>query len=238
MDNFQIETAQNATIFQNIAAISDRILAFILDVLILGLYVILISIFFSEVQIGEDYYFVFVITVGLPIIFYHLLWEVLWNGKSPGKAVMQLRVIKLDGSKPAFSNYLLRWVMRLVDISVTSGALAIVSILLNGKGQRIGDIAAGTTVITEKKTITLSDTVFMELPNEYQPKYPQVLVFKDEEMQTMKSIFVKAKMERNHHIILKLSSKAAKVMEVQFEETPIQFIDTILKDYTFYTQQQ
>jgi len=238
MDNFQIETAQNATIFQNIAAISDRILAFILDVLILGLYVILISIFFSEVQIGEDYYFVFVITVGLPIIFYHLLWEGLWNGKSPGKAVMQLRVIKLDGSKPAFSNYLLRWVMRLVDISVTSGALAIVSILLNGKGQRIGDIAAGTTVITEKKTITLSDTVFMELPNEYQPKYPQVLVFKDEEMQTMKSIFVKAKMERNHHIILKLSSKAAKVMEVQFEETPIQFIDTILKDYTFYTQQQ
>jgi len=238
MDNFQIETAQNAIIFQNVAAIGDRVLAYILDVLIIAVYVILWSIFFSEVKIGEDYYFVFMITVGLPIFLYHLLWEMLWNGRSPGKAAMQLRVVKLDGSKPAFSNYLLRWVLRLVDISVTSGALAIVSILLNGKGQRIGDIAAATTVISEKKTITLSDTVLMELPKEYQPKYPQVLVFKDAEMQTIKSIFAKARVERNHNIILKLSCKAAKVMEVQFEENPMQFIDTILKDYTYYTQQQ
>lgn len=233
-----METAQNVNISQNVAAIGDRILAFVLDVLIIAVYLILLSIFFSEVQKVGDYYFVFLITIGLPVFLYHLLWEMLWNGRSPGKAAMQLRVVKLDGSKPAFSNYLLRWVLRLVDISVTSGALAIVSILLNGKGQRIGDIAAATTVISEKKTITLSDTVFMELPKEYQPKYPQVLVFKDTEMQTIKSIFTKAKVERNHNIILKLSGKAAKVMEVQFEENPIQFIDTILKDYTFYTQQQ
>ncbi|PKP26348.1 MAG: RDD family protein [Bacteroidetes bacterium HGW-Bacteroidetes-2] len=237
MDNFQMETAQNVNIYQNVSEIGDRILAFVLDMLFISLYIIFWSIFFSGIQIPEDYYFLFLITISLPVFLYHLLFEMLWNGRSPGKAVMQLRVVKLDGSKPAFSNYLLRWLLRIVDISITSGALAIVTILLNGKGQRIGDIAAATMVISEKKTILLLDTIIMDLPKEYQPKYPQVLIFKDIEIQNIKSIFTKAKEERNHNIILKLSSKAAQVMEVQFEENPMQFIDTILKDYNYYTQQ-
>ncbi len=232
-----METAQNVNIYQNVSEIGDRILAFVLDMLFISLYIIFWSIFFSGIQIPEDYYFLFLITISLPVFLYHLLFEMLWNGRSPGKAVMQLRVVKLDGSKPAFSNYLLRWLLRIVDISITSGALAIVTILLNGKGQRIGDIAAATMVISEKKTILLLDTIIMDLPKEYQPKYPQVLIFKDIEIQNIKSIFTKAKEERNHNIILKLSSKAAQVMEVQFEENPMQFIDTILKDYNYYTQQ-
>src|SRR5690554_3931672 len=133
MDNFQIETAQNVNILQNVAGVGERILAFLIDGLVMGLYIFLIIFVFSNLELGDDYLMIFGMAIGLPIFLYHLLWEMLWNGQSPGKAAMGLRVVKLDGTKPAFSNYLIRWLLRVVDISVTSGSLALVTILLNGK---------------------------------------------------------------------------------------------------------
>lgn len=237
MDNFQIETAQNVTISQNIAGIGDRILAYIIDSVLIGIYLFIVVFLLGITELGQDYIFLFLMTVGLPLFLYHLLWETFWNGQSPGKAALKIRVVKLDGSKPAFSNYLLRWLLRLVDISFTSGALAVVTILINGKGQRLGDIAAATTVITEKKVSSISDTLLVELPEGYIPKYPQVTVFNDTEIQTIKSIYNNARRAGNHNIILKLSEKVAGVLEVTTTERPIQFIDTVIKDYNFYTRQ-
>ncbi len=237
MDNFQIETAQNVTITQNIAGIGDRILAYIIDSVLIGIYVFLLFYIFGITGVGQDSIFLFIMTVGLPVFLYHLLWETFWNGQSPGKAALKIRVVKVDGSKPAFSNYLLRWLLRLVDISFTSGALAVVTILVNGKGQRLGDLAAATTVITEKKVSSISETLLVDLPEDYIPKYPQVTVFNDTEIQDIKSIYYNARRAGNHNIILKLSEKVAGVMDVNTTERPFHFIDTVIKDYNFYTRQ-
>jgi uncharacterized RDD family membrane protein YckC len=236
MDNFQIETAQNVTISQNVAGIGERILAYLLDNLIIGIYILIIVFLISETNIGTDSMFLIFTTVGLPIFLYHLLWETLWNGQTPGKAVMKIRVVKLDGSKPSLSNYLLRWLLRLVDISFTSGAVAVVAILLNGKGQRLGDIAATTTVISEKKNTGITTIRHIDVEEEYLPKYPQVTVFNDSEMQTIKKLFFEAKFNGNHNVIIKLSEKSAEIMQVNFEEKPIDFLNRIIKDYAFYTQ--
>lgn len=236
MDKFQIETAQNVNIVQNAAGVGERILAFLIDLLILIAYAIIVSVIFSWIDVSSDFDWVIGMTIGLPIFLYHLLWEMFWDGRSPGKAAMKLRVVKLDGSKPAFSNYLIRWLMRIIDITITSGALALVTILLNGRGQRLGDLAATTTVITEKKTINFSQTLLMDIPDSYVPTYPQVTVFTDNEMQTIKNIFTDAKRNGNHKVILKLSGRVSKVMEITVEGTPIAFIDTVIKDYNYYTQ--
>jgi uncharacterized RDD family membrane protein YckC len=236
MDNFQIETAQNVNIAQNVGGIGERVLAFILDYCIIFIYIILVSIGIAALAFDSEYMFIVYITVGLPIFTYSLLWETFWNGQSPGKAIMKLRVVKLDGSKPSFSNYFIRWLLRIIDISVTSGALALVTILLNGRGQRLGDIAATTTVITEKKTIGLSQTLVLDLPEDYTPKYPQVTVFTDAEMSTIKSLFMDAKYNGNHGVVIKLTTRLSKVMEVTPDETPIAFVDKVIKDYNFYTQ--
>lgn len=236
MDNFQIETAQNVNIAQNVGGIGERVLAFVVDYFIIFLYIILVSIAIAALEFDSDYLFMVYMTVGLPIFVYSLLWETFWNGRSPGKALLQLRVVKLDGSKPSFSNFFIRWLLRIIDISLTSGALALVTILLNGKGQRLGDIAAATTVITEKKTISLSQTLVLDLPEDYIPKYPQVTVFTDSEMSTIKSLFWEAKYNGNHGIVLKLTKRLSKVMEITPDEPPIAFIDKVIKDYNFYTQ--
>ena len=236
MNEFQIETAQNVNIVQNVAGIGDRILAYLIDSLIMVAYVIIIILIMSIGDIDDDLSFIIVMTIGLPIFLYHLLWEMFWNGRSPGKAVMKLRVVKLDGSRPAFSNYLIRWLLRIIDISLTSGALALVTVLLNGKGQRLGDLAATTTVISEKIRVDFRQTILVDIPSDYQPKYPQVTVFTDLEIQTIKNLFIQAKINGNHNVILKLSARISKVMEVTFEETPILFIDKVIKDYNYYTQ--
>ncbi len=236
MDNFQIETAQNVNIVQNTAGVVDRCLAFLLDLLLIGCYIILMAIINAYLLILEENVFIMMMTFTLPPILYHLLWEMFWNGQSPGKAVMKIRVVKLDGSKPEFSNYLLRWLLRLIDIGASGGGVALVTILLNGKGQRVGDIAAATTVISEKQRVGFSQTILMDIPDGYVPKYPQVTVFNDIEMQTIKNVFTEARYNGNHNVVLKLAKRVSKVMEITPEETPILFLDRVVKDYNFYTQ--
>ncbi|MCW9037318.1 RDD family protein [Altibacter sp.] len=237
MDNFQIETAQNVNISQNVAGVGERILAYLIDSVLIVIYVVGVLIVLDAISyLDDDAIFLLFMSLGLPIFLYHLLWETFWNGRSPGKAAMKIRVVKLDGSKPAFSNYFIRWLLRLIDVSISSGAVATVTILLNGKGQRLGDIAATTTVITEKKTVHFSETLLMDLPDDYTPKYPQVTVFTDPEIQTIKNVLLKARFNGNKEVILKLSDKVASVMEVTTDEEPVAFIDRVIKDYNYYTQ--
>ena len=160
MDNFQIETAQNISITQNAAGVGERILAYLIDGLIMLSYAIVIVFIIGSLNLTGGEEWMYVLVIGLPLFMYFLLWEIFWNGRTPGKAALDLRVVKMDGSKPAFSNYLVRWLLRVIDITVSSGSVAVVTILINGKGQRLGDLAAGTTVISEKIRTSLENTHF------------------------------------------------------------------------------
>ncbi|MBK5193324.1 MAG: RDD family protein [Flavobacteriaceae bacterium] len=237
MDDFQIETAQNIGIHQNVAGIGDRILAFLLDILIIVGYAILASFAIAGLGLDQGEQWVYYLIIGLPVFLYYLLWETFNNGQSPGKSALDIRVVKLDGSRPGFSQYLIRWLLRLVDISFSSGSIAVVTILLNGKGQRLGDLAAGTTVITEKKQLNLSQTLLVDIPDNYTPRYPQVTLLKDRDIQNIKSVYQKAKIRGNHRVIISLSEKISKILEVHPEERPEEFVQNVLRDYSFYTQE-
>lgn len=235
MDKFQIETAQNISIQQNVAGLGDRILAFIIDSFIIGLYLIIAGMSLGALDLDRGGLMTYYLVLGIPSFLYYLLWEVFWNGQTPGKAALQIRVVKLDGSRPAFSNYLVRWLLRLIDISICSGGIAVVTILINGKGQRLGDIAAGTTVISEKPRMGLVNTIGVDLPEDYEPKYPQVTLLKDIDIQNIKNMYQEARLNGDHHIILSLSQKVAELLEVKFEERPIDFIRQVISDYNYYT---
>lgn len=237
MDNFQIETAQNVSIYQNVAGIGDRILAYIIDLLILFSYWLLSIFLLGALGTEQDDVWVFVMVLGLPTFLYHLFFEIFWDGRSPGKAAMKLRIVKLDGSKPGFGSYFARWLMRIIDISITSGGVAVVSILISDKGQRLGDLAAGTTVISEKKRVNLSQSLLVTIPDDYVPTYPQVTVFNDQDVQTIKTLFTDAKRNGNHNVIVKLAERLKEKMIVDPEETNIEFVDRVITDYNYYTQQ-
>ena len=237
MDNFQIETAQNISIEQNVAGIGERILAFLVDLAIIVIYMVFAGLLMAGANLDSGSGMMYYLVLGLPSFLYYLLWESFWDGRTPGKALLQIRVVKKDGSRPAFSNYLIRWLLRIIDISLSSGGVAVVTILLNGKGQRLGDIAAGTTVISEKKKTNISNTLLVELPENYKPKYPQVTVLSDYDIQEVKNLYHQARREGQHHIILSLSQKLSDLMDIKAEEKPIDFVKRVINDYNYYTQQ-
>jgi len=233
MDNFQIQTAQNVSIQQNLANYFERAAAFVIDTLILLAYVFIISLFSAAINMGS---FAVGMIVTLPLFLYHLVMEIAFNGQSVGKRALNIRVVCLDGSKPNISHYLIRWCLRLVDITLTSGSVASLFILFGGKGQRLGDLAAKTTVITEKNTVSFSQTILMEIPDNYVPKYPQVTIFNDEDMRQVKAIYLDAKNRREYHIINRLYEQLKTKMQIEPSEKPLEFIVKVLMDYNYYTQ--
>lgn len=237
MDNFQIETAQNISINQNVAGIGERILAYLIDLLIMFSYVIVVILIISRLNLRGPDEWVFMIIIGLPLFLYFLLWEAGWDGRSPGKAALHLRVVMLDGSKPHLSNYLVRWLLRMVDITFTSGSVAVISILFSGKGQRLGDLAAGTTVISEKERIGLQHTLLYDLPENYKPVYPQVTILSDKDVQDIKSLYNDALQNSNFKLLRSLAQKVSDLLGVTPEENASDFIKTVIKDYNYYTQQ-
>jgi len=237
MDEFQIETAQNISINQHVANLGARIGAYLLDFLIIMSYVIVVFYIINSLNIrkGFDLNLTYTLLM-LPVFFYSLLFETLFNGQSPGKMLTNIRVVKKDGSKPTFGSFLMRWVLRIIDVQLASGAVAIFTILLNGKGQRLGDLAAGTTVITERHKISLKNTLLTDLETDYKPTYSQVTLLSDSDIQTIKNLYQKSVRSGNHNIILRLYDKIIKITDIKTEQKPIEFVETVIKDYNYFTQ--
>lgn len=236
MDEFQIETAQNVAIHQNVAHIGDRMLGYLIDSAIIFLYTILMIWILVKMDLDFGDMWAIYLLFSLPAFLYYVLLETFWDGKTVGKLLMRTRVVKIDGSKPSFANYFVRWILRIIDVVITTGGCAILTILLRGNGQRLGDIAAGTTVISEKQKVTINDTILKEIPQDYIPKYSQVTVLNDKDIQTVKNLFDQAVLKGNHNIVLNISTRLKKVLQVETDQKPIDFVATVIKDYNYYTQ--
>ncbi|GAB1309375.1 RDD family protein [Urechidicola sp. KH5] len=237
MNNFQIETAQNVTLNQNVANLSTRIGAYIIDALIISVYYLIIILAFNAMNLDFIESWAIGLIFMLPPMFYSLIFEILWNGQTPGKRTNHIRVVKLDGSKPTMGSYLTRWLLRIIDISLASGSIAILTILFNGKGQRLGDIAAGTTVISLKPQKQLRKKIWVELPENYVPTYPQVTILTDKDLQTITDIYRKGIKPGNQEVLAKLQIKISDMLDVQPKLSSGDFIKTIIKDYHYFAQQ-
>jgi len=238
MNNFQIETAQNITIQHNVASVITRIGAYLIDFGFIIVYYLLAFIFFAliNVEVSMDN-MTLIILMMLPVMFYSLAFEVFMNGQTPGKYFTKIRVVKLDGSKPTLGSYVIRWFLRLIDISLFSGSVAALTILLNGKGQRLGDIAAGTSVIKITPEVSLKDTLISNVADDdYSPTFAQVTLLSDKDAQTIRHLFLDAKRKGNHKVILKLSNKIKEITGIKTDMLPMNFVDIVIKDYYHLTK--
>ena len=86
---------------------------------------------------------------------YYILFEIVWNGQSPGKRWQGLRVLRLDGTPVSASEAVIRNLIRIVDFLPFAYGIGVITMFVNGQSRRLGDLAAGTLVIREKSAVTL-----------------------------------------------------------------------------------
>lgn len=82
---------------------------------------------------------------------YALLFEALWGGRTPGKRLMGLRVVRLDGSPATPLDLALRNFARGIDFLPAFYAVGVVSMLVSEQGRRLGDRVAGTLVVRDRE---------------------------------------------------------------------------------------
>lgn len=162
MRTVEVITPQNVAINYKLASLGSRILAYLMDAVFIGIFYVFLF-FLVFVPFRDAFSDVGLLLIIYPVVFfasfYHLLMEQFNNGQSLGKYAMSIRVINENGSTPGFMQLFMRWLLRLVDISISSGGIAILSIAITEKGQRLGDLLGRTIVIDLHKpqTTTLAD---------------------------------------------------------------------------------
>lgn len=89
--------------------------------------------------------------------FYGVFFETLLAGRTPGKLVLSLRTVRLDGSPGQFPDFLLRNLLRVADFLPIGFGLGVLCMVLDTRMRRLGDLVAGTVVIIEERTRVLGE---------------------------------------------------------------------------------
>ena len=236
MQSIQVRTTQNVFIHYPLASVGDRILAYLLDQIILIVYSIATGVLLFNIDI--DQWWVWSLIIGLPWLFYSLLFEIFMNGQSPGKSVMNIKVIRLNGTPPTIGDYILRWIFRFIDFWIFSGAVALIFIALGGKGQRLGDVVAGTSVVKliEQKEITAKE-VFVTADVAYAPIFGQATQLNERDIEIIQRALEVNRDLGNPKPMLAVTEKIKTQLGIQTDLPPVKFLYTLIKDFNHLTSQ-
>lgn len=227
MNTIVIPTAQNIELEYPQAGIGARALATIIDLAVLFGYMLILNILGYSISTEDE----IMLTFMIPVMVYSIVCESIFNGQTLGKFVMKTRVISMDGASPTFSQYVLRWILRLLDIWILTGLVGLVTMAINKNGQRLGDIIAGTTVIKLKLVTHFGDTIFMETNENYQVVFPQIRNLSDRDVSILKEVLDAGLKSSNPEILEKLSRKVQEVAEIETNMRAAVFLETVLLDY-------
>lgn len=247
MKTISFTTAQYVKIDYELAPAAYRVVASFLDVVLLLIYMLIVSLFLGsgifnlEMNTTKEVASLFL--VRLPWLLYSPIIEYLTNGRSLGKYIMGIRVVKANGETAGLREYFTRWIFRVVDIWV--GGFGFLAILLAGtteKRQRLGDIMANTVVIRTRdaQIYTLRDVLSIKSQDNHTTTYPAVVRFSDEDMLLIKNTIVRVQRypnDANRNFAIELANETAQL--IGLTETPskrMEFLKTVLQDYVVLTR--
>lgn len=242
MNTIKVNTSQNIDLEYELGSLGDRIVGYIIDLLVIIAYVlIVVAIFFGfsgmsnlSAASGITLFLLFV-----PIFFYDLVSEIFLNGQSLGKMAMKIKVISLTGESASLGQYLIRWLFRVIDFSMFSGLVATITVAVSDKKQRLGDIVAGTAVVKTTPRSQLSHTIYTPVQNlDYQLTYPEVINLKDSDIELIKDVLRNFHNTGNTALTLQAQQKVEQVLRIMSKQSePWNFLSVILRDYNYVTSQ-
>jgi uncharacterized RDD family membrane protein YckC len=147
----EVLTTEKVPFRYRVAGLGSRFLAWLIDAAAAALLVVAGAVFGSVLDLARG-------GVGTALVLlwvfavnwcYFLLFEWLWHGQTPGKRLLGVRVIGMDGTAVSFYQSAVRNIVRFVDAPLVPGfyTLGFAVALCNRESRRLGDLAAGTLVV-------------------------------------------------------------------------------------------
>jgi len=163
-DRVVIETPEHVQFSYELAGLGSRFLALVLDTLIQGAGLLVVLILLSAANqllnwawpdLGEVAglpftMLIIVFSMTLLVLAYFIIFELIWNGQTPGKRIGGMRVIRVGGGSIGFAASAIRNILRLVDSFPIFYLFGGLFAFFTTASQRIGDLAAGTIVVKER----------------------------------------------------------------------------------------
>jgi uncharacterized RDD family membrane protein YckC len=154
-----VATPERVSFDYRVAGLGTRAVAQALDLLIvLG---ILVAAFFAALALGavgvDNGIVTLVLGIGAFITIFGYFWvsEALWSGQTLGKKAFRLRVVGDRGEPLTFMQAGIRNIVRIVDFLPYAYGVGLIVLFVNGKGKRLGDLAAGTIVVKDSDQVWL-----------------------------------------------------------------------------------
>lgn len=233
MSDSSIVTGQYVRINQTPANVWDRFLARFIDYVVMVVYLYANTFLITRLNISSNWGVVFAILSYVPVLAYDVLWETFNGGRSLGKMVLGLRVVKADGSTPGIGAFVMRWLFMLVE----GTGLALLPMLLSRRTQRFGDMAAATMVIKDRQyhTLAVSLDEYSYLTADYKPTFPQVVDLTEEQVAVIERTLDPDTPMRGERMA-QLAQKVKQVLAVESNKDDERFLFTVLHDYRYFEQ--
>jgi len=157
-DRLTIDTPEGVPLELTLAGVGSRCAAALIDYVFQTIILVALALvlgYGAGIGPGESALSGAAYVVGIFLVFwgYDVAFEVLNSGQTPGKALNGLRVVRESGAPVTFGTSAVRNVIRIVDILPGTYLVGITSILVTRRNQRLGDLAAGTLVLREPRSL-------------------------------------------------------------------------------------
>ncbi len=259
MSIVKVPTSFNIDVEFEIPEFYRRLIAILIDVLILFFYMKIAGKIFDNIRgLSESGAMAIGLILWLPLFVYHIVSEITMDGQSVGKKIMSLKVVNENGGRPGISQFLIRWMLRdiwflmifLLGIrndeigNRTEGLFLVLFVILyfiteiilvvaSKKSQRIGDMLAHTILIRTNARTRIEDTIFQEVADSYKPEFPQIMQLSDKDINAIKSILETAKKKGDFNMAATASEKIKAHLKIDSAMSPFDFLEVLLKDYNY-----
>lgn len=165
-EHYTIDTPENIAFSYTIAGIGSRFLAAIIDTFLLFIVqLFLVGVLFGFIHLfnvndSNDMAMSIMLAVWGVVSFaffwgYYIFFEMFWNGQSPGKRLIRLRVVREGGRPITFGASAIRNLIRVIDFLPSFYGLGVVVMFIDRHARRLGDFAGGTLVVKERASVSL-----------------------------------------------------------------------------------
>lgn len=257
MNTVRVSTPFNIHLDFEVAPLLRRIGAWWIDAGVLIAYAYIMRWFIYETFASDSSRYPFILdlmVVSVPMLLYHLLMEVIYQGQSVGKMTMGIRVMSLEGGEPHLGQYLLRWIMRLWEWPLIFGMAAtnawsllwqlivcsfmgipvLIIIAVTTRHQRLGDLTAGTGVVEIRNLLSVNDTIFQTISTEnYKVLFPEVMRLSDRDINAIKSVITQTKNTGRFETAHRIADRVKEVLQIESRLEVLDFLEKLLDDYNY-----